>query len=34
MITPPLLRLVFPRHAHVGATVEETVVGPPEGINA
>ena len=34
MITPPLLRLVFPQHAHVGATVEETVVGPPEGINA
>jgi Kef-type K+ transport system membrane component KefB len=32
MITPPLLRLVFPRHAHVDATVEETVVGPPEGI--
>jgi Kef-type K+ transport system membrane component KefB len=32
MITPPLLRLVFPRHAHVDATVEETVVGSPEGI--
>ena len=34
MITPPLLRLVFPRHPHVDAAVEETVVGPPEGISA
>jgi len=33
MITPPLLRLVFPRHPHVDATIEETVVGPPEGIS-
>ncbi len=32
MITPPLLRLVFPRHARVDAAVEETVVGPPEGV--
>jgi len=32
MITPPLLRMVFPRHAHVDAAIEETVVGPPEGV--
>ena len=25
MVTPPLLRLVFPRHAHVSAVVEETI---------
>jgi len=32
MITPPLLRLVFPRRPRTDATIEETVVGPPEGI--
>ncbi len=32
MITPPLLRLVFPRHAHVHVVVEETIGGPPEEI--
>ena len=32
MITPPLLRMVFPRHTHVDAAIEETVVGPPEGV--
>lgn len=30
MVTPPLMRLVFPRHAFVSATVEETIAGPPE----
>ncbi len=30
MVTPPLMRLVFPRHAFVPATVEETIAGPPE----
>jgi Kef-type K+ transport system membrane component KefB len=31
MMTPPLLRLVFPRSAHgVVSVVEETVAGPPE----
>jgi Kef-type K+ transport system membrane component KefB len=31
MITPPLLRLVFPpRHARHAPIVEETVGGPPE----
>lgn len=30
MMTPPLMRLVFPRHAFVPATVEETIAGPPE----
>jgi Kef-type K+ transport system membrane component KefB len=30
MVTPPLMRLVFPRRAFVHATVEETVAGPPE----
>ena len=30
MVTPPLMRLVFPRHAFVAATVEETIAGPPE----
>jgi Kef-type K+ transport system membrane component KefB len=30
MVTPPLMRLVFPRHVFVPATVEETIAGPPE----
>jgi Kef-type K+ transport system membrane component KefB len=30
MITPPLMRLVFPRHAFVAALVEETIAGLPE----
>jgi len=30
MITPPLMRLVFPRHAFVASSVEETIAGPPE----
>jgi Na+:H+ antiporter len=30
MVTPPLMRLVFPPHAFVPAMVEETVAGPPE----
>jgi hypothetical protein len=31
MVTPPLLRLVFPRAGRVvHAVVEETVAGPPE----
>ena len=30
MVTPPLMRLVFPRHAFVPSTVEETIAGPPE----
>ena len=30
MITPPLMRLVFPRHTFVAASVEETIAGPPE----
>ena len=30
MIAPPLMRLVFPRHAFVPAMVEETIIGPPE----
>jgi len=30
MVTPPLMRLVFPRHAFVRATVEETVARTPE----
>jgi Kef-type K+ transport system membrane component KefB len=29
MVTPPLLRLVFPRHAHIAATVEETIAHAP-----
>ena len=29
MVTPPLLRLVFPRHAPVAATVEETIAHAP-----
>ena len=32
MITPPLLRLVFPRRPRVAAVIEETVVGPPKSI--
>jgi Kef-type K+ transport system membrane component KefB len=30
MVTPPLMRLVFPRHAFVASSVEETIAGPPE----
>ena len=30
MVAPPLMRLVFPRHAFVPSTVEETIAGPPE----
>jgi Kef-type K+ transport system membrane component KefB len=30
MVAPPLVRLVFPRHAFVPVTVEETIAGPPE----
>ena len=30
MVTPPLMRIVFPRHAFVPSTVEETIAGPPE----
>ena len=30
MVTPPLMRLVFPRHAFVPATVEEAIAGVPE----
>ena len=30
IVAPPLMRLVFPRHAFVPATVEETIAGPPE----
>jgi Na+:H+ antiporter len=29
MVTPPLLRLVFPRRAHIAATVEETIAHAP-----
>jgi Kef-type K+ transport system membrane component KefB len=29
MVTPPLLRLVFPRHAHVTGTVEEAIAHAP-----
>ena len=29
MVTPPLLRLVFPRHAQIAATVEETIAHAP-----
>jgi Kef-type K+ transport system membrane component KefB len=34
MVTPPLMRLVFPRHVFVPSTVEETIAGPPEEGNA
>lgn len=34
MITPPLLRLLFPRTALTGVIVEETVAGPPEEARA
>jgi Kef-type K+ transport system membrane component KefB len=30
MVTPLMMRLVFPRHPFVPATVEETIAGPPE----
>jgi len=30
MVTPPLMRLVFPRHTFIPAIVEETIAGPPE----
>lgn len=30
MITPPLMRLVYPRHAFVAASVEESIAAPPE----
>ena len=30
IVAPPLMRLVFPRHAFVPSTVEETIAGPPE----
>jgi Kef-type K+ transport system membrane component KefB len=30
VVAPPLMRLVFPRHAFVPAIVEETIAGPPE----
>jgi Kef-type K+ transport system membrane component KefB len=30
MVTPPFMRLVFPRHAFIPTTVEETIAGPPE----
>jgi Kef-type K+ transport system membrane component KefB len=29
MVTPPMMRLVFPRHAFVRASVEETIAGVP-----
>ena len=34
MVTPPLMRLVFPRHAFVPATVEETIAGPAPNLEA
>ena len=30
-VAPPLVRLVFPRHALIPVTVEDTIAGPPEG---
>ena len=30
MVAPPLVRLMFPRHAFVPVTVEETIAGPPD----
>jgi Kef-type K+ transport system membrane component KefB len=30
MVTPPLMRLVFPPHVFTPAPVEETIAGPPE----
>jgi Kef-type K+ transport system membrane component KefB len=30
MVTPPLLRLVFPRHALTPGTVEETIAHAPQ----
>jgi Na+:H+ antiporter len=32
MVTPPMLRLLFPRRHGPAAVVEETVVGPPEPV--
>jgi Kef-type K+ transport system membrane component KefB len=32
MVTPPLLRLVFPRRAHVAASVEETIAHAPHAL--
>jgi len=29
MVTPPLLRMVFPRHAHVSTSIEETIAHAP-----
>jgi Kef-type K+ transport system membrane component KefB len=34
MVTPPLLRLTFPRGPTTRAVVEETIAGPPEEANA
>jgi Kef-type K+ transport system membrane component KefB len=34
MVTPPLMRLVFPRHAFVPSTVEETIAGPAPNLEA
>lgn len=31
MVTPPLMRLVFPRHTFIPTIVEETIAGPPDG---
>jgi Kef-type K+ transport system membrane component KefB len=31
MVTPPMLRLVFPKGLHERVAVDETVVGPPIG---
>lgn len=30
MVTPPLMRLVFPRHAFTAVSIDETVVGSPQ----
>ena len=30
-VAPPLVRLVFPRHALIPVTVEDTIAGPPKG---
>ena len=34
MVTPPLLRLLFPRRRGRAAIIEETVAGPPEPVEA
>lgn len=34
MVTPPLLRLVFPRRRGAAVAIEETVVGPPTAVEA